>query len=79
MPTSILNWKSPHEILHGKIPDHSKLRTFGCLYFAAHIGPHRDKFDTRAIKCLFLGYVVSHKVDKVMNLASHKVVVSRNI
>lgn len=31
LPTLILSWKSPFEVLTNKIPDYSFLRTFGCL------------------------------------------------
>lgn len=79
MPTPVLNWKSPYEVLHRKLPNYNNLRTFVCLCFVAKIGPHKDKFDVRTVKYMFLSYAVSHKAYNVMDLATCKMYSSMRI
>lgn len=79
MPTPVLNWKSPYEVLHNKLPNYSYLRTFKCLCFAANIASYKDKFDARGVKCMFLGYAMGHKGYKVVDLATRGVFVSRDV
>nr|GEU30516.1 hypothetical protein [Tanacetum cinerariifolium] len=50
MPMKNLNWKSLYEVLFGKPPDFSHLRTIGCLCYAALTRPHKDKFENRGVK-----------------------------
>lgn len=33
LPSSILNMKSPYELIHNKAPTYDYLKIFGCLYF----------------------------------------------
>lgn len=79
MHTPVLNQKSSYKVLHNKMSYYSNLRTFGCLYFANNIEFHRDKFDVRGVKCLVLGYAMGYKAYKVMDLATCKVFVSRDV
>ena len=37
LPTPLLNYKSPHQILLGSVPVYSSLRSFGCLCFAKNM------------------------------------------
>ncbi|KAK4411317.1 Retrovirus-related Pol polyprotein from transposon RE2 [Sesamum angolense] len=53
LPTPLLNWKSPFEILYKKPPSYAQLKVFGCLCFASNVTPHKQKFDQRAYKCVF--------------------------
>lgn len=48
LPTHVLNYKSPYELLYNMSPDYSFLRCFGCLCYAS-IHP-LNKFDSRAIQ-----------------------------
>lgn len=34
LPTPVLNWKSPYEILYGQPPCYNSFKTFGCLCLA---------------------------------------------
>ncbi|KAK4397721.1 Retrovirus-related Pol polyprotein from transposon RE1 [Sesamum angolense] len=61
LPSPLLQWKTPYEILYKKIPSLTHLRTFGYLCFATNVLPHKDKFDYRASKCVFIGYSQIHK------------------
>lgn len=62
IPSRVLGWKSLFEILHGTTQDLQMLRPFGCLAYAVNLISHRNKFDSRALKCIFLGYDGFHKV-----------------
>ena len=55
LPISPINHFTPFEMLYQKSPSYSHLKVFGCLAFACTTH-NRHKFDSRARKCLFLGY-----------------------
>lgn len=44
MPTPILNWKCPSEVLLGVPPDYISLRVFGSLCSAYNMDRSKDKF-----------------------------------
>ncbi|XP_070015317.1 uncharacterized protein [Nicotiana sylvestris] len=57
---SVLNGKSPYEMLHGKVPKIEHLRVFRCLCYASVL-PMEDKFVARAKKIVFMGYSETQK------------------
>lgn len=75
----ILNWKTPYELLFYKQPNYSNLKLFGCLSFATNVKPHKHKFETRAHKCIFLGFSPSQKAYKLYNLDTKQTIVSRDV
>ena len=77
MPTAILNWKTPFEVLMKKTPTYDQLRVIGCLCYVAH--KTSDKFAPRATKCIFLGYPFAQKGYKCYNLQTQKIILSRNV
>ncbi|KAL0303814.1 UNVERIFIED_CONTAM: Retrovirus-related Pol polyprotein from transposon RE1 [Sesamum radiatum] len=79
LPTSNLNWKSPFEILYNRVPDFTQLKVFGCLCYATNTLPHKQKFDKRASKCVFLGYCQSKKAYKIYDLDTHTLFTSRDV
>ncbi|KAL2252169.1 UNVERIFIED_CONTAM: Retrovirus-related Pol polyprotein from transposon RE1 [Sesamum indicum] len=79
LPTSVLEWKTPYETLFNKPVNYSHFRTFGCLCFATNILPHKSKFDSRATKCIFLGYALNQKGYKLYDLNKKVVFVSRDV
>ncbi|KAF7831648.1 Retrovirus-related Pol polyprotein from transposon RE2 [Senna tora] len=74
-----LDWKTPFEVLNGSKPDYSRIRVFGSLCFVSNNVPHKDKFEERAHKCVFVGYVSGQKAYKAHDLTTHKIHVSRDI
>nr|GEX10157.1 hypothetical protein CTI12_AA301390 [Tanacetum cinerariifolium] len=69
-----LAWKTPFEILHGT-PSYEALKTIGCLCYVASLGPNRDKFDPKGIRCVLIG----QKGYKLYNLSTHEVIHSRDV
>ncbi|XP_075087861.1 uncharacterized protein LOC142169839 [Nicotiana tabacum] len=47
--------------LHGHPPSYNHIRSFGCLCFATSPKVGRDKFQSRAIACTFMGYPCGKK------------------
>lgn len=78
-PTPVLNNKSPYEILFQKPPSYEHLRVFGSLFFATTLPHPTDKFASRAIKGVFLGYPYAKKGYKILNLETKKFFVSRDV
>ncbi|PRQ17191.1 putative RNA-directed DNA polymerase [Rosa chinensis] len=79
LPSSVLNFKSPFEVLKGRKVDITHLRVFGCTCFVHVQSNHRDKFDPRAVKCVFLGYSSTQKGYKCYNSQTRKLFVSRDV
>ncbi|KAL0418446.1 UNVERIFIED_CONTAM: Retrovirus-related Pol polyprotein from transposon RE1 [Sesamum radiatum] len=79
LPSPLLQWQTPYEVLYKKIPSLTHLRTFGYLCFATNVLPHKDKFDYRASKCVFIGYSQIHKGYRLYHLGDHTVFTSRDV
>ncbi|XP_074308066.1 uncharacterized protein LOC141642964 [Silene latifolia] len=79
MPASLLNWRSPHELLFQKIPTYDELRVFGCQCYATMPSTHRDKFAPRARRCLFLGYPYGQKGYKLYDLEQKVIFTNRDV
>ncbi|KAK9675775.1 hypothetical protein RND81_11G030400 [Saponaria officinalis] len=79
LPTKILSFKSPYELLFGTSPDLHHMKTFGCLSYASSPKLGRDKFQPRAIPSIFLGYPYGKKAYKLLNLENHSVYTSQDV
>jgi len=56
LPTPVLNYFSPHEMLY-KIPqDFNQLKVFGSLCYVSTLSTNRSKFDPRTSKCVLIGF-----------------------
>lgn len=60
-------------------PNYSYLRSFGCLYFSTILKIHKDKFESKSIPRVFVGYPFGTKGYKVLDLATKKIHVSRDV
>ncbi|XP_074318743.1 uncharacterized protein LOC141655567 [Silene latifolia] len=79
MPSSVLNWQTPHELLFNTKPAYDELRIFGTLCYATRPPTVTDKFMPRARKCLFIGYPSAQKGYKLYDLDTHDVFVNRDV
>ncbi|KAJ9546309.1 hypothetical protein OSB04_018852 [Centaurea solstitialis] len=77
-PSSVLNGKSPYELMYGFAPVLDHLRNFGCLSFAM-VPNVSDKFSSRSEKCVFLGYCNSKKGYKLYSLDTKQILISRDV
>lgn len=79
IPSPLLKSKSPYELLFKLPPTLLHLKVFGCLSYATTIQAHRTKFDSRARKCVFIGYKDGTKGYILYDLHSHNIFLSRNV
>lgn len=77
LTTLVLKNKTPYELLYKTKPDYTMLKPFGCLSYASFHSA--DKFDPRAIKCVFLGYPHLTKGYKLLRLDTHAIIISRHV
>ncbi|PKI52922.1 hypothetical protein CRG98_026753 [Punica granatum] len=79
LPTKSLNFKSPHEILHGHKPNYVNLRVFGCLYYP-YLRPYtRHKLEPRSQPCVFHGYPYHYQGYRCLNPATGRVFISTQV
>ncbi|GAA0144934.1 hypothetical protein LIER_05251 [Lithospermum erythrorhizon] len=79
LPSPVIDWKTPYQLLSNKPPDLSMLKVFGCLCYATNNAPHKNKFDLRAFPCIFLGYPPGQKAYRLYNIRIKAVIISRDV
>ncbi|RVW91359.1 Retrovirus-related Pol polyprotein from transposon RE1 [Vitis vinifera] len=79
LPSPSLAGKTPYELLFGKQPDYSMLRTFGCLCFPYLRDYSPNKLSPKSTPCVFLGYNTLHKGFRCLDRKTHRVYVSRHV
>lgn len=79
LPSPNLGGKTPYELLLGKQPVYSMLRTFGCLCFPylRDYAPH--KLSPKSTPCVFLDYSTLHKGFRCLDRNTHRVYISRHV
>ncbi|KAJ0922526.1 putative RNA-directed DNA polymerase [Helianthus annuus] len=77
-PSSILNGKSPYDLVYGFKPFLNHLRNFGCLCFSTVLN-NPDKFGSHAEKCVFLGYSNQKKGYKLWSIDKKQIIFSRDV
>jgi hypothetical protein len=78
-PTMVNDGVTPYEKLFGKPPSYEHIKTFGCLCYVKNLSKQRDKFDSRAERCVFVGYPKGQKGWTVYNLRTREIYVSRDV
>ena len=68
MPLSVLQNKTPYELLFGKVAMYDHLRSFGCLCYGHVNRRPRDKFGPRAKPGIFVGYPIGQKGYRVYDI-----------
>ena len=79
LPTPVLKWASPFQILFGQAPDYMTLRTFGCACFP-YLGDYAtNKLQPRSLSCVFLGYSDQYKGYRCFHPPTRRVYLSCHI
>ncbi|GJV81291.1 ribonuclease H-like domain-containing protein [Tanacetum coccineum] len=78
LPSSVLNGKSPYEMIYKKCHSLAHLRVFGCLCFATLVNSS-DKFGSRSEKCVLIGYSSVKKGYRLYSLDKHQFIFSRDV
>lgn len=78
-PSPVLYESTPLEILFQKLPDYDHLKVFACLCLVGTPAAHRHIFDSRSIKCVFLGFKSGIKGYKLLNLDTQQILFSRDV
>jgi hypothetical protein len=79
LPSKVTANQSPFEKLHGKTPDYTFLRTFGCAVWPNLRPFNSTKLQFHSKKCVFLGYSHMHKGFKCLDPAEGRVYISRDV
>ena len=79
LPTKLLDFSTPLEILEKIKPDYASLRIFGCACY-----PNLHPFNARKLEycskqCAFLGYSNLHKGYKCLDISSGRIYISRDV
>lgn len=77
-PAKATQFKTPYEVFNGSKPDVGNLRIFGCISYAHVPKDERAKLDSKARKCVFLGYGKNTKGYRLFDLSKEKVIFSRD-
>jgi len=78
LPSAVLGGKSPYELFFGMKPTLSHLRTFGCLCYGSAL-PRVDKFASRAVPSVFMGYSTTTKGYILFDLTRAKFYINRDV
>lgn len=71
------NDTTPAEIWNNMKPDVSNLRVFGCLAYSHVQKEFRNKFDSKAEKCVMIGYAPTGY--RLFSLEKEKIIISRDV
>ena len=78
-PTKAVQGKTPYEALHGEKPRIDHIRVLGCDAYAHIPSDKRGELDTKARKCVFIGYGEETKGYRLYDAEERKVLYSRNV
>lgn len=78
-PTNAVKGKTPYEAWYGEKPKVEKLRVFGCDAYSHIPKDERSKFDSKARKCILLGYGQETKGYRLFDPIQGKVIHSRDV
>jgi len=79
LPQPKLGFKSPHELLWKLKPVVSHLKVFGCVCYVFVPDHLRNKFEKKAIRCIFVGYDDARKGWRCCDPTTGKCHTSRNV
>ena len=78
-PTKALKGKTPFKAWHGRKPNVSFLRTFGCIGHVKNTKPHLGKLEDRSTPMVLLGFEEGNKAYRLYDPKGGRAVVSRDV
>ena len=78
-PRKGLGWRTPYELLFGRIPDVSYFRVFGCRAWVFNDSPTKTKLDPKSVPMIFVGYDISKRSFRLWNPETRSIVISANV
>ncbi|KAG8928182.1 hypothetical protein FRC01_006358, partial [Tulasnella sp. 417] len=78
-PSSAIKDKTPYEAFHGKKPDLSLLRVFGCRAYVHVQKEKRKDAKWHTQRCIYLGFEDGYKGFKCYNPETNQFVISRDV
>ena len=69
---------SPYELWNDRKSNLNYFKMWGCIAYFRVSDPKRTKLGLRAIKSVFVGYVVNSKAYRLLDLSSNTIVESRD-
>ncbi|KAM1031938.1 hypothetical protein ACFX2I_035575 [Malus domestica] len=79
LPLSPNNMKTPYELMFGDKPSVKHFKVFGSICYVHVPDSKRGKLDSKAKKCIFVGYDERKKGWRCMDPETHSCVVSRDV
>lgn len=78
LPSSVLQGKSPFELLFNITPNYSNFHPFGCLVYPCLRSYAENKLSPRSRPCIFIGYSSHHKGFLCLDPETSRVYTSRH-
>ena len=79
LPTPVLNYSSPHEMLYETEADFNVLKVFGFFCYVSTLSTNRRKFDPRASKCVLIDFKRGTKGYILLNIEPRDFFVFRDV
>lgn len=78
LPSSLLQNKSPFELLYHSIPIYKNFKVFGCRVFP-YLRPYTShKLEPISNECVFFGYISQYKGYKCLDPSTNRVYITRH-
>lgn len=79
LPTPTLQNQSPFSRLFNKVPNYSKLPSFGCLCYPWLRPYNSHKLQPKSTPCIFVGYSSTQSAYHCLDPVTHKIYTSRHV
>jgi histone deacetylase 1/2 len=77
LPSKVIGYRTPVELLLKEMQDYSSLRVFGCACWLNLRPFNTKKLSFRSKRCVFFGYSSMHKGVKCLDVSTGRVYISR--
>lgn len=78
-PSRSINFQTPFKLWFNRNPKLHYFQIFGAKAYSLIKSPGKDKFESKSIECIFIGYSTESKAYKLYVPSQRKVIVSRDV